>query len=70
MNQLEKNKAELFEMMEQLAHEELSPDSIRDLALLRGAHKALCLVEREEHHEGHEHHEEPVRTHPRAPQTA
>ncbi|MBD5098277.1 MAG: hypothetical protein HDT35_01790 [Clostridiales bacterium] len=70
MNQLEKNKEELFEMMEQLAHEELSPDSIRDLATLRGAYKALCLASRETHTEGHEHHEEPVRAHQRTPQTA
>ena len=70
MNQLEKNKAELFEMMELLAHEELSWDDICNLATLRGAYKALCLVGREEHTEEHGHHEEPVRTHQRTPQTA
>lgn len=67
MKQIEENKEELLEIMEHLAHEELSPDSIRDLAMLRGAYKALCLVGREEHHEEHA---EPVKTHPRAPQTA
>ena len=70
MNQLEKNKAELFEAMEQLAHQPLTRDSICNLDTLRGAYKALCLVEREEHPEEHGHHEEPVRTHQRAPQTA
>ena len=70
MNQLEKNKEELLEMMEHLAHDELSWDDICNLATLRGAHKALCLVSREEHPEEHGHHEEPVRTHQRAPQTA
>ena len=51
MNQLEKNKEELLEMMEHLAHDELSWDDICNLATLRDAYKALCLAGGEEHTE-------------------
>ena len=67
MSQIEKNKTELHEKIEQLAHGPLSLCSIRNLDTLWGAYKALCLVSREEHTEGHE---EPVETHPKGTQTA
>lgn len=49
MKQIEENKEELLEMIEQLAHEELSPDIIRNLDTLWGAYSAVCLVHREKH---------------------
>ena len=67
MEQIEKNKAELFEMMERLAHDPLSLHSVRNLSTLYDAYNALCLVSGEEHAEGHV---EPAKTHQKAPQTA
>ena len=66
MNQVEKNKAELFEMMEQSAHEPLSLHSIRNMDTMWGAYKVLCLVHEKEHSEEHA---EPVKAHPKVPQT-
>lgn len=54
MNQVDKNKAEIFEAIERLAHEPLSLHSMRNLDTLCGAYNALCLVSGEEHI----HHEE------------
>lgn len=67
MDQIEKNKAELHEMIERIAHEPLSQHSICNLDTLCGAYKALCLVGGEEHTEEQA---EPVKTHSKAPQTA
>lgn len=45
MSQIEKNKAELFETIAQLAHEPLSLHSMRNLDTLCGVYNALCLAE-------------------------
>ncbi|MBD5099517.1 MAG: hypothetical protein HDT35_08260 [Clostridiales bacterium] len=48
MKQIETNKRELLEMMEELGGAPLSNDSICDLSMLMGAYKALCVVTRKE----------------------
>lgn len=66
MSQIEKNKAELFEMMEQISHEPLSMRNIGNLHELMGAYNAMCLVYEKEHTEDHAGH---ARTSQKAPQT-
>ena len=44
MSQIEKNKAELLNMIEQEACVSLSADSIRNLSTLYDAYKAVCMV--------------------------
>lgn len=49
MSQVERNKAELFGGMEQLAHEPMSVHNIRSLDTLMGAYKVLCPVSGAKH---------------------
>jgi hypothetical protein len=44
MRQIEKNKHELWEMMEQRSMAPLTTDSVSDLAVLMGAYNAVCMV--------------------------
>lgn len=52
MNQIEENKKDLWETMEQLGSEPLNLERARNLGVLMDAYKALCLISGEEHAEG------------------
>ena len=65
MDQIGKNKAELLEMIEQIAHKPITMENIRSLSTLRNAYKALCLISKEEDKEN----SEPVKMRPKVAQT-